>query len=190
MRDAAPFRVFRIRLPRHCASTREQWFEHRLRGLSGSLLRRTFHHPSAYGRSPLQAHAPLCGALSARRAGGPCACSRTWPLFPPISGASSLVAIGRSVPLQAQFFFMPPDGAFGLLATVFRTRAPVTASGSQPAGLAPAVRATACFYPVRPALPFARPVSRLCSWPGCPHGGDGLACAPLCGLSPAGISLA
>ena len=33
-------------------------------------------------------------------------------------------------------------------------------------------------------------LSRLCSWPGPLHGGDGLASAPLCGLSPAGISLA
>ena len=108
--------------------------------------------------------------------------------FPAHLWRFTLVALGRSVPLRAQFFFMLPDGAFGLLATVFRTCAPVTASGSQCAGLAPALRATACFYPVLPAWPFARPVSRLCSWPGHPHGGDGLASAPLCGLSPAGIS--
>ena len=168
LRGAAPSMVFRIGLPITSASTRMH-----------SLLRhRVFFRPTfAALPSPfriwtfaLAGARSFCGALGPLAAGGPLAVQGLWPLFPPISGASPLVALVRPTPLRAQSFFVLPDGAFGLLATVVRVCAPVTAYGSHLAGLAPAAMGHRLFLsrasclafraPGLPALLLARPSSR------------------------------
>ena len=111
----------------------------------------------------------FCGALSRSQPGGRLQFQGLWPTFPPISGASPLVALVRSTPLRAQSFFVLPDGAFGLLATVVRVCAPVTAYGSHLASLAPAAMGHRLFLsrasclafraPGLPALLLARPSS-------------------------------
>lgn len=167
LRGAAPSMVFRIGLPITSASTRRGSSE------TPGFFRPTdvaLPSPFRIWTFALAGARSFCDALGLLAAGGPLAVQGLWPLFPPISGASPLVALGRSVPLRAQFFFMLPDGAFGLLATVVRVRAPVTAYGSHLAGLAPAAMGHRLFLsrasclafcaPGLPALLLARPSSR------------------------------
>ena len=164
---AAPSMVFRIGLPITSASTRRRssetpgFFPAHFRGPSITLP----HLDVRPGRRTL-----LLRCLVSLAAGGPLAVQGLWPTFPPISGASPLVALVRSTPLRAQSFFVLPDGAFGLLATVVRVCAPVTAYGSHLAGLAPAAMGHRLFLsrasclafraPGLPALLLARPSAR------------------------------
>ena len=167
LRGAAPSMVFRIGLPITSASTRRSssetpgFFPAHFRGPSITLP----HLDVRPGRRTL-----LLRCLVSLAAGGPLAVQGLWPRFPPISGASPLVALVRSTPLRAQSFFVLPDGAFGLLATVVRVCAPVTAYGSHLAGLAPAAMGHRLFLsrasclafraPGLPALLLARPSSQ------------------------------
>lgn len=109
----------------------------------------------------------------------------------PILAFSPLrMVLGRtspvSVPCGTQLSWRPLRD-FPVLATAFRIALRLRPTAPLIAARVPLREATACFCPVLPAWPFARPVSRLRSWPCCPHGGDGLATVPFAGCLPPGF---
>jgi hypothetical protein len=84
LRGAAPFRVFRIRLPRHCASTREPVFDRHLRvDFRAGLWDAPFHHPRF----------PLTVALAGARSSG---LRFAWPAIRSLHSGRGAVLLRRA----------------------------------------------------------------------------------------------
>lgn len=178
--------VFRIRLPRHCASTRE--LNSRDTGfLSSVLLRRTFHHPPhpdvRPGRRSFPAALPdTCFRGEARSSG----------LGRPLSACRPLLAEARVrtspvTPIQRCARFPGvPSGTFRSWPPQFGLRSGCGLQLLSSRLEFRFVRPPPFLVPL-PAWPFASPVSRLRSWPGPCRGRWAWPPCPLTGVLPSGF---
>ena len=184
----APFTVFRIRLPRHCASTRERWFEvHQSSFRSASEA----HLPSPFRRS-------RTFALAGARSVGRCLTPRSpggEPLVQDLAAASARLTPLRacrgrtspvSVPCGTQLSWRPSRD-FPVLAAVFRTALRSRPTAPLIAARVPLREATACFYPaIRPG-PLLHRSPGFAPGPALSTGAMGLASAPSVGCLPPGL---